>query len=451
MRCSSCNFENEPGAQFCEECGSKLVLACPGCGREVRLTAKFCSKCGTSLTAVAVAVPQGASPLSPAAPALPLPERRAAEAERRQLTVMFCDLVGSTMLSAQLDPEELREVMQQYQEVCTTVIQRYAGYIAQHLGDGLLVYFGYPSAHEDDAQRAVRAGLEIIDALRESPLRHRQLPQPLQVRIGIHTGLVVIGEIGSSEKREMLALGETPNFAARVQGVAEPDTVVISAVTQRLVYGLFECQNLGPQALKGISAPVSIYQVLGENAAQSRFEVAVGAGLMSHNGQGVPQDYVEALKWFRLAAAQEDADAQFNLGAMSHNGQGIPQDYTEALKWYRLAAAQGSAEAQVNLGLMYYKGQGIPQDYAEALKWFRLAAAQGDAEAQFNLGVMYHNGQGVPQDYVQALKCFNLAAATSTKPDLHNLAVQSRDKVAARMTPAQIAEAQKRARNWKKQ
>ena len=126
-------------------------------------------------------------------------------------------------------------------------------------------------------------------------------------------------------------------------------------------------------------------------------------------------------------------------------------DHAASVDALKTRAAQGSAEAQVNLGLMYYKGQGIPQDYAEALKWFRLAAAQGDAEAQFNLGVMYHNGQGIPQDYVQALKCFNLAAATSTKPDLHNLAVQSRDKVAARMTAAQIAEAQKRAREWKRQ
>src|SRR6185503_14035214 len=142
MKCTSCGFENEQGAQFCEECGHKLVLACPGCGREVRPTAKFCSKCGTLLTAVAVAVPQGASPPSPTTPALPLPERRAAEAERRQLTVMFCDLVGSTALSAQLDPEEYRQVVQQYQDTCTVVIRRYDGQIAQHLGDGLLVYFG---------------------------------------------------------------------------------------------------------------------------------------------------------------------------------------------------------------------------------------------------------------------------------------------------------------------
>jgi class 3 adenylate cyclase len=237
-------------------------------------------------------------------------------AERRQLTVMFCDLVGSTTLSQQLDPEEYHQVVSRYQETCTAVIRRYAGHIAQHLGDGLLVYFGYPTAHEDDAQQAVRTGLEIIEALQiQVPaLVHDRadeiLPVPplskegthmpplrkgaarsaggfsqakerekLQVRIGIHTGLVVIGEVGSSEKREILALGETPNIAARVQGVAAPDTVVMSGVTQRLVHGLFEYQDLGPQTLKGISTPLSLYRVIGESAAHSRFDVSMQKGL----------------------------------------------------------------------------------------------------------------------------------------------------------------------------
>jgi class 3 adenylate cyclase len=194
---------------------------------------------------------------------------------------MFCDLVGSTALSAQLDPEELREVVRAYQETCTDVVRRYDGHIAQHLGDGLLVYFGYPAAHEDDAQRAVRAGLEIVAAIREQVTGNggQTKRQPLQVRIGIHTGLVVIGDIGGSEKRERLALGETPNIAARLQSLAEPDMVMISAATQRLVTGLFESQDLGPQTLKGISIPLSVYQVIGESTAQSRFEVAVQVGL----------------------------------------------------------------------------------------------------------------------------------------------------------------------------
>jgi TOMM system kinase/cyclase fusion protein len=208
-------------------------------------------------------------------------------AERRQLTVMFCDLVGSTALSERLDPEELREVIRTYQETCTRVIGRFEGHVAQYLGDGLLAYFGYPAAHEDDAQRAVRAGLEIIEVLQSrarqqaanTPLPHGRGSDSLQVRIGIHTGLVVVGEMGGGEKREQLALGDTPNIAARLQGLAEPDSVVVSAATQRLVAGLFECQNLGSQTLKGISTPMAVYRVVGEGAAQSRFEVAIGRGL----------------------------------------------------------------------------------------------------------------------------------------------------------------------------
>jgi predicted ATPase/class 3 adenylate cyclase len=202
-------------------------------------------------------------------------------AERRQLTVMFCDLVGSTALSAQLDPEELREVIRAYQATCTEVIRRYDGHVAQYLGDGLLVYFGYPVAHEDDAQRAVRAGLEIVQAIRGQVTGDggQARRQPLQVRIGIHTGLVVVGEIGSSEKREMLALGETPNLAARIQGQAEPDEVVISTTIYRLVEGLFECEDRGQPELKGVTTPLTLYRVVKESEAQSRFEVAVSTGL----------------------------------------------------------------------------------------------------------------------------------------------------------------------------
>jgi predicted ATPase/class 3 adenylate cyclase len=201
-------------------------------------------------------------------------------AERRQLTVLFCDLVGSTALSAQLDPEDLRALVQAYHTICAEVLQRFAGHIAQYLGDGLLVYFGYPLAHEDDAARAVRAGLGILTALQQvQPSVEAPPGTPLQVRIGIHTGQVVVGEIGAGGRQEQLALGETPNVAARVQSSAEPDTVVISAGTYRLVHGLFDCQDLGPHDLKGLPAPVSLYRVRGESGIQSRFEVAVAHGL----------------------------------------------------------------------------------------------------------------------------------------------------------------------------
>jgi len=224
---------------------------------------------------------------------------------------MFCDLVGSTALSAQLDPEELREVVRAYQETCTEVIRRYEGQIAQHLGDGLLVYFGYPAAHEDDAARAVRAGLEIIAALQRkvsSPLRGAGVVgatgrSPLQVRIGVHTGLVVVGEIGSSEKREMLALGETPNLAARLQALAEPDTVVISAATQRLTAGLFTHRSLGLHEAKGLTTPLEVYQVVGESGAQSRFEVAVRTGLIPLVGRS--EELGALLKRWEQAKAGE--------------------------------------------------------------------------------------------------------------------------------------------------
>jgi TOMM system kinase/cyclase fusion protein len=204
---------------------------------------------------------------------------RPAGAERRQLTVMFCDLVDSTALCGQLDPEDFRDVVRAYQDASTAVIQRFDGYIAQLLGDGLLVYFGYPYAHEDDAQRAVHAGLGLVQAMGALNVRlaqHRGVR--LAVRIGIHTGLVVVGEMGSGNRQEQLALGEIPNVAARIQGLAAPDTVAISHATFRLVRGYVTYQDLGAHLLKGLVAPFQVYRILGESDAQSRLDVAGAIG-----------------------------------------------------------------------------------------------------------------------------------------------------------------------------
>ncbi len=241
MRCASCGFANPEEKKFCEECGTKLVRVCPSCGAEVRPAAKFCGDCGTPLTGEPARPQSSATTLQPLAPTR-------AEAERRQLTVMFIDLVGSTMLSQQLDPEDYHAHVVAYQTACHEVIACYEGHIAQYLGDGVLVYFGYPAAHEEDAVRAVRSGLEIVAAVAAL-----KFTPPLQVRIGIHTGPVVVGEIGAGERTERLALGETPNIAARVQGQAAPNEVVVSATTFRLMHGLFETEGRGPQELKGIS------------------------------------------------------------------------------------------------------------------------------------------------------------------------------------------------------
>ena len=211
---------------------------------------------------------------------MPQARWRSPEAERRRLTVLFCDLVDSTTLAGHLDPEDLREVVRAYHQTCAAVIQQYDGYIAQYLGDGLLVYFGYPRAHEDDAQRAVRAGLGILYAI--GPLNSR-LPLPprdrLAVRLGIHTGLVVVGEVGAGARQEPLALGETPNLAARLQELAASDTLVISAATWQLLGGFFACQALGPVRLRGRVQPLEVYQVLAETTARSRLEALGSTGL----------------------------------------------------------------------------------------------------------------------------------------------------------------------------
>ena len=202
------------------------------------------------------------------------------QAERRHLTVMFCDLVGFAAISEQIDAEDLREIIRTYLDVCSKVISRFEGRIAKYFGDGILVYFGFPLAHEDDARRAVFAGLEIVGAIHELPLQNTQLQIPLQVRVGIHTGLVVIGGMGVENVPESIAIvGETPNVATQLLSIAEPNTVVISSATHRLVEGLFDYHFLGMHTLKGVSTPLEVYRVLHEGDVRSRFEVAVTKGL----------------------------------------------------------------------------------------------------------------------------------------------------------------------------
>jgi class 3 adenylate cyclase/tetratricopeptide (TPR) repeat protein len=291
MRCPQCQCENRSGRRFCAECGAPLPVACLACDFVNEPGEKFCGGCGTALAGSAAQPPQTAQhPAQSAVPrhqeAPPPVARITPEAERRQLTVLFCDLVDSTVLASQLDPEEWREVVRAYQDTCAKVIARYEGHIAQYFGDGLLVYFGYPLAHEDDAQRAVRAGLGMIEALGQLNTRlAQQRGVQLAVRLGIHTGLVVVGEIGGGAKQEQLALGETPNLAARLQGIAAPNTLVISAATSQLLGGFFACQSLGTQLLKGFAQPIEVYQVRYESTARSRLEAAGRTGLTPFVGR----------------------------------------------------------------------------------------------------------------------------------------------------------------------
>ena len=284
--CRACAAPATAGSRFCTSCGAALPLPCPGCGYENEPAARFCGGCGRPLEPGAPApTPAGPSPAQD-------------PAERRRLTVLFSDLVGSTALSARLDPEDLREVIRAYQRTCANAVQRFQGHVARYMGDGLLVYFGFPHAHEDDAERAVRAGLAIVDEVGRLPAPDGE---PLQVRVGIATGLVVVGDrIGQGPSSEQPVVGETPNLAARLQALAVPDTVVISPATHRRLGAQFQYEDLGEQALKGFTAPVRAWRVCGEREVQSRFHAAHVEALAPMVGRARELDLI--LERWRAAA-----------------------------------------------------------------------------------------------------------------------------------------------------
>ena len=266
MRCPSCKTDIPEGSKFCLECGVALLGCCALCGSTNPASAKFCLECGHKLPA---------SGLDAAGSAVtdtvtPQTSQLAASPERRQLTVLFCDLVGSTALSARLDPEDMREIMTAYHRRCTEVIGKSGGFVAKYMGDGVLAYFGYPQAHEDGAERAVRCGLALVEPTSRPPTSHGTA---LQVRIGIATGVVVVGDlIGEGAAQEQGVVGETPNLAARLQTLAEPGQVVIAPSTRRLTSGLFKYRDLGKVRLKGLADPIQAWQVLAASAVHSRFE-----------------------------------------------------------------------------------------------------------------------------------------------------------------------------------
>jgi class 3 adenylate cyclase/predicted ATPase len=224
-----------------------------------------------------------------------------ASAERKQLTVIFCDLVGSTAMSARLDPEDMREIIAAYHRCCAGVIERGGGFVAQYMGDGILAYFGYPHAHEHDAEQAVRAGLAIVEL---APKLETAAGAPLHVRVGIATGIVIVGDLlGSGEAQEHAVVGDTPNLAARLQGIAKPDSVVIAESTRKLLGDIFELVDLGPQDLKGVGWPTHAYTALKESSQESRFEAL-------HAGQLTPlvgrEDECELLldRWAQAKAGE---------------------------------------------------------------------------------------------------------------------------------------------------
>ncbi|MGH3782688.1 MAG: AAA family ATPase, partial [Pseudonocardiaceae bacterium] len=254
MICIRCGSENATSFRFCSNCGTQLGQTCQTCGFENPAESKFCGGCGAQLQEVRADNARG---------------------ERRQLTVLFCDMVGATALSQLLDPEDLRELITSCQKVCGDAVLAHEGHVAQYLGDGVVMYFGYPRSHEDEAQRAVRCGLDIlkgVEAVRDSG----GIPPDtsLEVRLGAHTGRVVVGPVGAGGRRDQIALGDTPNIAARIQSEAEPGTLVVSEVTWKIVEGYVTGKCLGEWELKGVSEPMRLWLITGESPSRERIEVA---------------------------------------------------------------------------------------------------------------------------------------------------------------------------------
>lgn len=277
MECPNCSHQNRPEARFCENCGQPLERVCPNCGVTVGPSAKFCSNCGHALdqdeARARAAQPTRTQSLDALRQTTPkamagkiLAEREQLEGERKMVTALFADIVGSTALAESMDPEDWRDIVTGAHQRVSEAVYRYEGTIAQLLGDGVLAFFGAPLAHEDDPERAIRAALDILDSIHAfgDDLKSSGKVQDFDMRVGLNTGLVVVGNIGSDLHMEYLAVGDTVNLAARVQTAARPNCVLVTDDTYRMAPGLFEFHDEGEIEVKGKRAPVHVYSVRGE-------------------------------------------------------------------------------------------------------------------------------------------------------------------------------------------
>ncbi len=307
MRCASCGTELLPGKQFCHVCGTRAVQACPNCGVTVSPGMRFCADCGFQLIpdAPATAPPANAAALTAGngdrlerlSRHIPnelaqkiLASKGSIAGERKLVTVLFCDLVGSTAIAERLDPEEYHELLERYLELAFAEIYRFDGIVNQLAGDGMMALFGAPVAHEDAPHRAIRAALAIRDALtrfnEQGQMAARLAGRALRARVGIHTGPVVVGTVGNDFKMDYSAIGDTTNLAARLQALAQPGTVLISEATQRLVRGFFEVQSAGTFEVKGKSQPVAVYEVQRLSGVTSPMAIAQARGMTPFVGRG---------------------------------------------------------------------------------------------------------------------------------------------------------------------
>ena len=265
MRCSKCGGENRESRKFCAKCGARLAHQCPQCHASNEPGEDFCGECGTALGDAAPAAADGTQSVT-----------ASAGGERRHLTILFCDLVGSVTLTSQLDPEEWRATVAGYQRAASEAITRFGGEVVRYVGDGIMAFFGYPVAHDNDAERAARAGLAILDTIAQ--LNQQQAHTKLSVRIGVDSGRVVVG---TGTGNTIDAFGDAANIAARAQGTAGPDTVVVTDASHRLISGLFVVADRGAQTLKGIEQPVQLYQIIRPSGMRGRLAAAAAAGALT--------------------------------------------------------------------------------------------------------------------------------------------------------------------------
>ncbi len=317
MHCLKCGFENSVGRKFCSECGTPLTRGCPHCGAENAPTAKFCGECGTSLSA----------PARVQQPETPLTQPRDSSGERRHLTVMFCDLVSASEISARFDPEEWHEVEADYLRAVAEAIKRFGGFVAKYLGEGVLAYFGWPEAHDNDAERAARAGLAILEGIDALNQRERQdSAAKISVRVGIDSGTVVIGKGGGSDSE---VFGDTANIASRVQSSADPDTVLVSASVNRLISGLFVVMERGTHQLKGIPQPIEMYRIVKLSGARNRLAASVVRGLTPFVGRAEEM----ALLWNRWQRASDgEGQAVFITGEAGIGKSRLVRQFRERLR-----------------------------------------------------------------------------------------------------------------------
>jgi len=298
MDCPKCQTANPEGKKFCRECGAKLALACPHCAAEILPGDKFCGECGHSLALPSEPLPREPSfdeKIAKIQKYLPkgltekiLSQRDRIEGERKQVTVMFCDMEGYSQLSERLGPEQAYSVMDQVYEILIHKVHDYEGTVNEMTGDGIMALFGAPIALEDAPQRAIRSALAIhreMARFSDRMKENREGIKPLKMRVGIHTGPVVVGTLGNDLRVEFKAVGETVNLASRMEGLAEPGTTCITEETHRITEGLFRFEALGEKTVKGKKEPVKVYRVIAPSTRRTRFDVSAERGLTPFVGR----------------------------------------------------------------------------------------------------------------------------------------------------------------------